>query len=163
MSFLDRIPRQGRARADEREHADERGRGLAPGPVPHRAEEPVSALVSRASDQLAELVRAEMRLARAEMLEKARGFGRGGGLLGGAGLVAYVAFMGLAAAAVAALSLVLPVWAAALIVTGVLAVCAGVLAAAGRKRIREAAPPVPGQAIDGVRKDTAMIKERSTR
>ncbi|MGI5341083.1 phage holin family protein [Streptomyces sp. CA-181903] len=157
MSFLDRIPRQGQGRADER------GRGRVPGPVPRQVEEPVSALVSRASDQLAELVRAEMRLARAEMLEKARGFGRGGGLLGGAGLVAYVAFMGLAASAVAALSLVLPVWAAALIVTGVLAVCAAVLAIAGRKRIREAAPPVPGQAIEGVRKDTAMIKERSTR
>ncbi|MER5783154.1 phage holin family protein [Streptomyces mobaraensis] len=157
MSFLDRIPRQSQDRAEER------GRGRVPGPLPDRAEEPVSALVSRASDQLAELVRAEMRLARAEMLEKGRSFGRGGGLLGGAGLVAYVAFMALAAAAVAALSLVLPVWAAALVVAGVLAVCAGMLAVAGRRRIRAAAPPVPGQAMEGVRKDTAMIKERSTR
>ncbi|MGK5641862.1 phage holin family protein [Streptomyces sp. URMC 126] len=159
MSFLDRIPRQGRT--------EERGRGPAPGPapgpVPDRGEESVSALVSRASDQLAELVRAEMRLARAEMVEKGRSFGKGGGLLGGAGLVGFVAFQALAATAVAALSLVLPVWAAALIVTAVLGVCAGVLALAGRRRIREAAPPVPGQAIEGVKKDTAMIKERSTR
>ncbi|MFJ5774613.1 phage holin family protein [Streptomyces sp. NPDC093094] len=47
-------------------------------------QDPVSELVQRASQQLAELVRGEMRLAQAEMKEKGRRYGKGGGLFGGA-------------------------------------------------------------------------------
>ncbi|MBC9711927.1 phage holin family protein [Streptomyces sp. TRM66268-LWL] len=123
----------------------------------------VGELVSRASEQLSTLVRQELQLARTELAEKGKQAGRGGGLLGAAGAVAYVAFMVLAAAAVAALALELPVWASALIVSGVLFLTAGALAAAGRKRLGRAAPPVPEQALDSVRADVAEIKERAAR
>lgn len=48
--------------------------------------EPVSELVQRASQQLTELVRGELRLAQAEMKEKGKRYGKGGGLFGGAGV-----------------------------------------------------------------------------
>ncbi len=60
----------------------------------------------------------------------------------------------------ALLALALDVWAAALIVTGVLFLCAGVLALLGRAQVRRAVPPVPERALDGVRSDIDEIKER---
>jgi hypothetical protein len=126
-------------------------------------EEPIGALVSRASQQLSQLVRDEMRLAQAEMTEKGKRFGIGGGLFGGAGTMAFVALQALAAAAIAALTLVLPLWASALIVTAALLVIAATLAVAGRKQLAQATPPAPAQAIDGVKADVAEIKEKAKR
>ncbi|MGK5629819.1 phage holin family protein [Streptomyces sp. URMC 123] len=127
------------------------------------AGEPVGELVSRASQQLTELVRTELRLAQAEMVQKGKRFGIGGGLYGGAGVVAFVALQALAATAIAALALALPVWVAALIVTVVLLLTAAALAAAGRKQVSQATPPAPEQAIDSVRTDIAEIKEKAKR
>ncbi|MEU0181960.1 phage holin family protein [Streptomyces sp. NPDC006207] len=126
-------------------------------------DERVGELVSRASEQLSRLVREEMRLAQAEMTRKGRRFGLGGGLFGGAGLFAVLALQGLGSAAVAALALALPVWAAALVVAGVLALVAAVLAAAGRRQFGRAAPPAPEATIDSVKADIAELKERAHR
>ncbi|MCQ4207308.1 phage holin family protein [Streptomyces longispororuber] len=123
----------------------------------------VGELVERATEQLSTLVRHEMALARWELSEKGRRAGRGGGLLGAAGATAYVGFMVLAAAGTAALSLVLPVWAGALIVAGVLFAVAAVLALAGRRELGRAAPPLPTEAMDGLRADAEEIKERARR
>ena len=123
----------------------------------------VGELVGQATEQLSELVRQEVRLAKEELAQKGRRVGRGGGLLGAAGAVAYVGLMALAATSAAALSLVLPVWAAALIVTAVLFLVAGVLARTGRAQLGRAAPPMPEEALDSVRADVDEIKERAHR
>lgn len=123
----------------------------------------VGELVGQATEQLSLLVRQEVALAKEELAEKGRRAGRGGGLLGAAGAVAYVGFMTLAAAGVAALSLVLDVWAAALIVMAVLFVIAAVLAAVGRAQLRGATPPKPELALDSVRADMDEIKGRARR
>ncbi|MVO88277.1 phage holin family protein [Streptomyces sp. p1417] len=120
-------------------------------------------LVQRASQQLTELVRGELRLAQAEMKEKGRHYGKGGGLFGGAGLVGFLTLQALVAAAIAGLAVPLPVWAAALIVGGVLGALAGVLALTGKKEISEAAPPAPEQTIQNVKADVAEIKESAHR
>ncbi len=120
-------------------------------------------LVSQASQQLSQLVREELRLAQAEMSEKGKRFGKGGGMFGGAGVVAFVGLQALAATAIAALALALPVWASALIITGVLFAIAAVLATMGKKQVGRAKPPTPEQAIDSVRADVAEIKERAHR
>ncbi|MFJ4833401.1 phage holin family protein [Streptomyces sp. NPDC088747] len=127
------------------------------------AEQPVGELVQRASQQLSQLVREEMRLAQAEMTQKGKRFGVGGGLFGGAGLMGVLALQALAATVIAALALALPVWASALIVTGVLAAIAAVLALAGKKQISKATPPVPEQTIDSVKADAAEIREKAHR
>ncbi|MFF3485740.1 phage holin family protein [Streptomyces sp. NPDC002701] len=120
-------------------------------------------LVQRASQQLTELVRGEMRLAQAEMKEKGKRYGKGGGLFGGAGLVGCLALQALVATAIAALAVPLPVWAAALIVTVVLGVIAAVLAIRGKKQVKQATPPAPERTIDSVKADVAEIKESAKR
>ncbi|MDX3539623.1 phage holin family protein [Streptomyces sp. MB09-01] len=126
----------------------------------HSSEESVSVLVSRASQQISELVREEMHLARAEMAQKGKRFGKGGGLFGAAGLIGMLAAQALTATCIAALALILPLWAAALIVTAVLALVAAVTAMAGKKQIAEAGAPVPEQTMDSVKADLAEIKEK---
>ncbi|MBV7695102.1 phage holin family protein [Streptomyces sp. TRM70350] len=123
----------------------------------------VGELVGQATEQLSQLVRQEIHLAKEELAEKGRRAGRGGGLLGAAGAVAYAGLLALAATAAAALSLTLPVWAAALIVTGVLFALAGLLAATGRAQLRRAAPPTPEETLGSVRADVEEIKERAHR
>ncbi|WP_458249498.1 phage holin family protein [Streptomyces sp. MAI_2237] len=115
-------------------------------------------LVQRASQQLTELVRGEMRLAQAEMKEKGKRYGKGGGLFGGAGVVGFLMLEALVATAIAALAVPLSVWAAALIVTGVLGVIAAVMVLSGRKQVQQAAPPQPEQTIENVKADVAEIK-----
>ncbi len=124
------------------------------------AEPSVGALVKRASEQFSDLVRAELRTAQAELTTKGRRAGVGGGLLGGATAVAYIGLMALAGSGVALLALVLEVWAAALIVTGVLFVIAGVLGLLGRAQIRRAVPPMPERAIGAMRSDFDELRER---
>ncbi|MFG2027653.1 phage holin family protein [Streptomyces sp. NPDC048825] len=126
-------------------------------------QEPVGDLVQRASQQLSQLVRDEMRLAQAEMTEKGKRFGKGGGLFGGAGLVGFFTLQALLATAIAALSLVLDVWAAALIVAGALAVITALMATLGRQQVGKASPPRPEQAMDSVKADVAEIKEKAQR
>ncbi|POX43417.1 hypothetical protein C3486_00350 [Streptomyces sp. Ru73] len=130
---------------------------------PQQHDESVGELVSRASQQLSQLVREEMQLARAEMVQKGKRFGIGGGLFGGAGVTGFLALQALMITAIAALALALPVWAAALIVTGVLLVLAGIMALIGKKQVARATPPTPEQAIAGVKADLAEVKEKAHR
>ncbi|WP_329416878.1 phage holin family protein [Streptomyces sp. NBC_00704] len=120
-------------------------------------------LVQRASQQLTELVRGELRLAQAEMKEKGRHYGKGGGLFGGAGVVGFLTLEALVVTVIAALAVPLPVWAAALIVTAVLGVIAAVLAMRGKKEMDRAAPPAPEQTVENVKADVAEIKESAQR
>lgn len=127
------------------------------------AQAPVGDLVQRASQQLSQLVRDEMRLAQAEMTEKGKRFGKGGGLFGGAGLVGVLTLQALVATVIAALSLAMDVWVAALIVTGVLAAITALMAALGKQQISKASPPTPEQTMDSVKADVAEIKEKAQR
>ncbi|EKX67589.1 phage holin family protein [Streptomyces ipomoeae] len=133
------------------------------GPDGHDGHHSVGELVGQATEQLSLLVRQEVALAKEELTEKGRRAGRGGGLLGAAGAVAYVGFMTMAGAGVAALDLVVPIWAAALIVMAVLFVIAAVLAATGRAQLRRATPPKPQRALDSVKADVDEIKGRARR
>jgi hypothetical protein len=120
-------------------------------------------LIKQASEQISALVRAEMRLALAEMKDKGRHAGVGAGLFGGAGLIALYGTAALVVAVTAALALVLPVWAAALIVGVALLALAGALGLTGRRQLGQAVPPVPEQAIESVEQDINEIKERAHR
>ncbi|MFH0522456.1 phage holin family protein [Streptomyces sp. M41] len=128
-----------------------------------RSDASVGELVQEASQELTDLVRAEMRLAQTEMTQKGKRLGMGGGMFGGAGLVGFLALQAMIATAIAALAVPLPVWAAGLIVTGALLVVAGAMAAAGKAKVRQATPPAPEQSIDSVKADMAEIRERAQR
>ncbi|MGI5380065.1 phage holin family protein [Streptomyces sp. CA-251387] len=123
----------------------------------------MSELVQRASQQLTDLVRGELKLAQVEMKEKGKRYGKGGGLFGGAGLVGFLMLQALVATAIAALAVPLPVWAAALIVTAALGVIAVVMALTGKKQVDQAGPPTPEQTVDSVKADVAEIKGSAQR
>nr|WP_202436654.1 phage holin family protein [Streptomyces sp. SID5910] len=129
----------------------------------HDEHHSVGELVGQATEQLSRLVRQEVALAKVELAEKGKRVGRGGGMMGAAGAIAYVGLFALAGTATAALSLALPVWAAALIVTALLFVIAGVLAMTGRAQLRRAAPPTPEQTLGSVKADVDEIRERAHR
>jgi MFS family permease len=115
-------------------------------------------LVRRLSAQLSELFRRELELARSELTAKGKRAGAGAGLAGAGGVVALLGAGALVASAVAGLATVLPVWLSALIVGVVLLIVAGVLALAGRARLRKAAPPVPEEAVRGVQSDVSAVR-----
>jgi uncharacterized membrane protein YqjE len=106
------------------------------------------------------VLRAELRLARVEVAEKARRAASAGGLLGGALVAALLGAGSLVAAVIAALALVLPVWAAALIVTALLLGGAGLCYALGRARLRHL-NPVPERTVRTVKDDIEWVKQRS--
>lgn len=116
-------------------------------------------LVNDLSEQVSRLVRDELRLARLELTRKGKRAGFGAGLFGAAGLVAFFGGATLVAAAVMLLSLVMPAWAAAAIVAVVLFVIAAVIGLIGRKQVKQAAPPVPSEAIASVKADIDVVKE----
>ncbi|MBO4163857.1 MULTISPECIES: phage holin family protein [Micromonospora] len=121
-------------------------------------------LVQRATEQVSRLVRDELALARAELTQKGRHAGIGIGLFGGGGALALYGLGALVAAAILLLALVLPAWAAALIVAVVLFLIAGVLALVGKKQVSQAVPPMPEATVRSVRADvdtvTAAVKDR---
>ncbi len=118
----------------------------------------IGELVARITAETSTLVRDELRLAQLEMTRKGKYAGIGAGLLGGGALFAVYAVGTLIAAAVLGLAVVVPGWAAALIVSGVLLLVAGVAALMGKKEITAAVPPVPTEALEGVKLDLAALK-----
>lgn len=116
-------------------------------------------LVSHAVDQMTRLMRDELQLARAELEQKGRKAGIGAGLFGGAGVLAFFGAGCLVAAAVLGLANAVAGWLAAVIVGVALLAAAGVAALVARKEVTEAVPPVPSEAIDGVRTDLRTVQE----
>ena len=116
-------------------------------------------LIKFVSEDLSHLVRSEIKLAQVEVTEKAKGVGAGIGAFGAAGVLALFGLGLFLATAVIALDLLLPLWLAALIVTVVVFVIAGIAALVGKKKVSEASPPVPTRAIDSVKEDVSEIKE----
>lgn len=119
---------------------------------------PTAQLVSQLSEQMSTLVRDELTLARLEMTEKGKRAGTGAGLLGGAGVIALYGVGALFVTAGALLALVLPVWAAALIVTVALFVVAGVAGLIGKNQVKKALPPEPKDAMESGRRDVETVK-----
>ena len=115
-------------------------------------------LMQRLSEQSSTLAQKEIELAKAEMATKGKRLGVGAGAFGGAGLVGLFALGALTAAAILGLATTLEPWLSALIVAGVYAIVAGILALTGKKRIEAGSPPVPEQAIESSKHDVETAK-----
>jgi uncharacterized membrane protein YqjE len=107
------------------------------------------------------LVHHEMELAKVEMTEKTKRAGAGAGMLGVSGVFALFGLACLTACVIAAIQLVLPVWLSALIVGAFYVVVAGIVALAGRTELREAAPPVPQDALESSKEDVQWLKKQA--
>jgi uncharacterized membrane protein YqjE len=120
-------------------------------------------LVNDLSEQVSQLVRDELRLARLELTRKGKRAGFGAGLFGAAGMTAFFGGAALVAAVILLLALVMPAWAAAAIVAGALFVVAAVLGLLGKSQVKQAAPLVPEETIASVKADIDVVKERARR
>jgi hypothetical protein len=106
-------------------------------------ERTVGQLVADATQDISELVRHEVALAKAELTDDAKQAGMGAGLFGGAGFSAVVAFVLLCVSAAYGLheGAGWPLWLSFLVVAVVLLVLAGVMALLGRGRVQKVKPP----------------------
>jgi len=119
----------------------------------------IGELVSLVSEKTSQLVRDEIRLAKAEMAEKAKHAGAGIGLFAGAGVLAFWAVAVLIAAAVLGLANAVPAWLAAIIVAVAILAVAAVLVLIGVQLLKKGTPPTPEKAIESAKADVAAVKE----
>lgn len=118
-------------------------------------------LLRELSMETTTLVRQEIDLAKIELSEKAKSVGAGAGLFGGAAVFALGAFFAVTACIIAALALVLPLWAAALVVGVIYVIVALVAAAAGKRRLMQATPVLPQQTAQSIKEDVEWVKTRA--
>lgn len=112
----------------------------APAPNGQADERSVPKIVGDIAKDLSRLVRQEADLAKLEAKQEASKAGKGAGMLGGAGVAGHVMLIFLSAALMFLLDIWLHIAWAALIVGGVWAVIAGVLALLGRKTLKDVSP-----------------------
>jgi hypothetical protein len=124
---------------------------------------PIGELVKQLAEDTSTLVRQEIELAKVEMTQKGKRAGLGLGELGAAGLVALYALGALTACFIAALTLLVPLWAAALIVTVVYGLIAGVLAMVGRRQLKQSTPLAPERTQQTIEEDIEWAKTRTQR
>jgi len=124
-------------------------------------EKSTAELAADLSVEVRHLVNDEFRLARAELRQKGKRLGIGAGLVGVAGVAALFGAGVLVAAAVLGLALVLPAWLAAVLVGAALLFAAGVAALLGKRQAQRAVPPVPEEAVEGVREDLEIAKREA--
>jgi uncharacterized membrane protein YqjE len=122
---------------------------------------PIGELLKQLSEETTTLVRQELELAKAEMVEKGKQAGMGAGMFGGAGVGALLGLAAVTAAAIAALDGAMALWLAALIVGLLWLAVAGVLVLQGRRKVQAATPPVPEQTQESVKEDVEWAKTRA--
>jgi uncharacterized membrane protein YqjE len=121
---------------------------------------PISAVIRDIVQNIQDIVRSELRLAKTELSEeigKAKG---AGSQLGLAALFGFYAMLFALLAAVFALSMVVPYWAAALIVAAVMSLAAGIMYSSGRKRLRDV-HPVPEHTVETMKANIQWAKQHT--
>jgi Putative Actinobacterial Holin-X, holin superfamily III len=139
---------------------DDTANDTQPSPASDRS---TADLVRLLSEQVAVLVRDELKLAQLEMTRKGKRAGAGVGMLGSGGLVALYGVGCLLAAAIIAIAGAVAAWLAALIVGAALLAMAAAVALLGRSELKKASPPVPQEAVGSIQTDVEEIRERARR
>lgn len=127
----------------------------------HRDRRSIRELVDQLSGDVRGLVRAEVSVIRAELEEKVRRLAVGAALIAVAGVLGLTALGALTATAIIALANVLATWLAALIVTIVLLLLAGIAVLVGLKILRRGVPPAPTESVDSIKEDVSWVKARA--
>ena len=129
--------------------------------VIHPVERSTAEILRDIIGDIQEIIHSEVRLAKAEVTEKAQRLGRCGGMMGGAAVFGLFAGACFVTTIIAALALALPVWLAAL-VTGIsLTFTAFALYLGARARWQQV-NPVPGRTVQTVKDDIAWAKHRTS-
>ena len=114
-------------------------------------------IVGDLSSDMTTLVKQELELARTELKEEAAKAGKGAGMLGGAGVAGLLALILGSFALAYLLDNWMPVELAFLIVTILWAIVGAVLAARGRKELKNANPQLP-ETQQTLKEDAAWVK-----
>jgi hypothetical protein len=131
------------------------------GPPPIGQKRPIGAVVSSIVAGGRTLFQKHVELAKIEAAEAAGVRAKGAGLMGAAGVLGLFAFGFIALSGSAALDLVLPLWAAYLIIAIVIGVIGWVLVLAGRRAIKTAPTPELSQAM--LKEDARWAKRQLAR
>jgi hypothetical protein len=137
---------------------DDEGPGSA-GAEPPGSNRSIAALLSDLVNQVSALVRQEVALFRAELLEKLGLIGRGVGAIVAGALIAFSGWLALVAAAVLGLAIVVAPWLAALIVGLVLTGIGGALLYFGKSRL-DADALAMRRTLGSLREDQAWVREQ---
>ncbi len=136
------------------------GNGSATGVSAERR--PIGQIVASVVGGFGALARKHVELAKIEAAEAVSVRGKGAGMMAGAAVVAMYAVGFLFAAGAAALALVVPVWAAILIVAVLMFLIAWVLVTFGRRTIKSA--PAPGERTqETLKENMAWAKQQIKR
>ena len=127
-------------------------------PIQEADPQGVGTAVKQVAERTSAIVRLELELAALELKRKVASLGLGIGLGIGAAVLALFMVGFLYAAIAAALALVMPWWAALLVVTGILLLQVALLGILAVNRIKKATPPVPEQAIQEAKLTTEALK-----
>jgi len=115
-------------------------------------------LIAEVPHLIVALIRAELELLKSELAAKLKATGIAIGLFAVSLSLVMLTLLLLVFAGVFGLSLVLPLWAAALIVAGATLVLAIVFAAIGAKVLSGAKSPKPDETVDSIREDIRVIR-----
>lgn len=126
-------------------------------------ESPTSELFRRLLTDVRLIFGRQAQLAKLELEDKGSRLRTAGVEIAAAAFVAVFGVGVLIAAAVLALTIVLPAWAAALIVGAVLVAVAAVLFLMGRARLRSLGSLAPTETIEAAREDVAWIRRETER
>jgi uncharacterized membrane protein YqjE len=122
-------------------------------------ERSISDVVQDIIRNLQEMVRSEVRLAKTELREEA-GKAKSAGILVGGGVSAIFAVFFLLLMTVYALSRIVPDWAAALVVAGLMALVAALMLSAGRRRFKQV-HPAPERTVENIKENVEWVKQRT--
>ncbi|MGE5487240.1 MAG: phage holin family protein [bacterium] len=136
------------------------GPGAGRAPLPER---PVAEVLKDIVGNIREIIRSEIVLAREEMRDKARTAGKASVMVAAGAVLLLFGFGFLLAAIYAALDIVMPAWAAALIVFGLMLIIGGALASIGLNRLKRI-DPAPRRALFTAREtvDTVSLNAKDT-
>jgi hypothetical protein len=139
--------------------SDEGGPGSGGAAAPPKSDRSIAALLADLVDQISSLVRQEVALFKAELVEKLGLVGQGVGAIAVGALIAFSGWLALVAAAVLGLAIVLAPWLAALIVGLVLLGVGAALLYFGKSRL-DAEALALRRTLNSLREDEAWLRER---
>lgn len=140
---------------EQQERVERFSRELEEGPEPSGRS--IKEILDVLRPQMQELVNKQVELARTELVPVGRQGGIGAGLLATGAVFMLVFLIILSYAGVLLFSLILPAWASALIVSGILLVIGGGLAAAGANTLRTL-DPKPHRTIAALQQNIEWLK-----
>ena len=121
------------------------------------AQTSIGELLGNISNDLSQLFRQEVELAKAELKQEASKAGKAAGMLGVAGFAGYLAVVLLSFALVFALANVMDAGWAALIVAVLWGIVGAILYSSGRKKLKTV-DPVPHRTVDTLKEDAQWLK-----